>query len=277
MSDLFDFDQAPPLYGVMGNPIEHSKSPQIHQMFARQFGMRIDYRKILVEPGGFEQAVDNFRASGGRGLNITVPFKLQAWYLCDHLSARARLAEAVNTLWFENKAVHGDNTDGIGLMRDITRNLEFQVVRSRVLIVGAGGAARGILGPLLEAQPAELWIANRTVDKAAQLARHFIDLGPVHPCGLDQPRGQFDLVVNATAAGLQGKELSLPPGLFSGNSLAYDLMYGAGAAAFMQWSAQQGATRQCDGLGMLVEQAAESFNIWHGKQPQTRAVIAALR
>lgn len=277
MSDLFDFDQAPRLYGVMGNPIEHSKSPQIHQMFARQFSMRIDYRKILVEPGGFEQAVDNFRASGGRGLNITVPFKLQAWYLCDHLSARARLAEAVNTLWFDNGAVHGDNTDGIGLMRDITRNLEFQVIRSRVLIVGAGGAARGILGPLLEAQPAELWIANRTVDKAAQLAQHFNDLGPVRPCGLDQPRGQFDLVVNATAAGLQGEELSLPPGLFSGDSLAYDLMYGAGAAAFMQWSAQQGATRQCDGLGMLVEQAAESFALWHGKQPHTQPVIAALR
>lgn len=277
MNDLFDFDQSPQLYGVMGNPVAHSRSPQIHQMFAQQFAIRIDYQKILVEPGGFEQAVDSFRARGGRGLNVTVPFKLQAWSLCDELTARARLAEAVNTLWFAGDLLHGDNTDGTGLVRDITVNLGFPLARCRVLVVGAGGAARGILGSLLEARPAEIWIANRTVDKAVQLAQHFTHLGSVHGCGLDQPRGTFDLVVNATAASLQGESLPLPQRLFSEQSLAYDLMYGEEATGFMNWSAQQGAARQSDGLGMLVEQAAASFTIWHGKTPRTQPVIAALR
>jgi len=276
MKDLFDFEQQPLLYAVMGNPVEHSKSPQIHQMFAQQFGMSIEYQKILVEPGGFEQAVDSFRAGGGRGLNITVPYKLQAWYVCEELTARARLAEAVNTIWFGD-AIHGDNTDGIGLVRDVTRNLACPLVRRRVLVLGAGGAARGVLGPILNAGPAEVVVANRTIDRAVPLAGHFARAGKVHGCGLRDIKGAFDVVINATAASLQGEALSLPEGLFAEESLAYDLMYGDQPTVFMAWAMQQGAARQSDGLGMLVEQAAESFAVWHGKVPDTAPVIAAMR
>jgi len=276
VNDLFDFEPQPMLYAVMGNPVEHSKSPQIHQLFAQQFGMTIEYRKILVEPGGFEQAVESFRASGGRGLNITVPFKLQAWYVCEELTTRARLAEAVNTIWFGD-AIHGDNTDGIGLVRDITRNLACPLTRRRVLLLGAGGAARGVLGPILNAGPAEVIVANRTIDRAVQLAGHFARAGNVHGCGLQDTKGAFDVVINATAASLQGEDLPLPEGLFAEEGMAYDLMYGDEPTVFMVWAAQHGAARQSDGLGMLVEQAAESFAVWHGKTPKTTAVIAAMR
>ncbi len=277
MSNLFDFEPQQQLFAVMGNPVEHSKSPQIHKLFAAQFNIALDYQKILVEPGGFEQAVSNFRASGGRGLNITVPFKLQAWYVCDQLTERARVAEAVNTIWFGEKRIHGDNTDGAGLVRDITRNLAFPIRQARALLLGAGGAARGVLGPLLKAGPDEVVLANRTVDKAVLLEKHFVRFGNVRGCGLDDVSGKFDLVINATAASLQGKVPAVAPEIFSDQSLAYDLMYGDEETAFLVWAAKHGAVHRADGLGMLVEQAAESFSIWHNRKPQTLPVIEALR
>lgn len=277
MSDLFDFEPQQQLFAVMGNPVEHSKSPQIHKLFAAQFNIVLDYQKILVEPGGFEQAVSNFRASGGRGLNVTVPFKLQAWYVCDQLTERARVAEAVNTIWFGEKRIHGDNTDGVGLVRDITRNLAFPIRRVRALVLGAGGAARGVLGPLMSAGPDEVVVANRTVDKAVLLEKHFVRFGNVRGCGLDDVSGKFDLVINATAASLQGQVPAVAPEIFSDKSLAYDLMYGDEETAFLVWAAEHGATQRADGLGMLVEQAAESFTIWHNRTPQTLPVIEAVR
>ena len=277
MSDLFDFEPERQLYAVMGNPVAHSKSPLIHQMFAAQFNISLDYQKILVEPGGFEQAVDSFRASGGRGLNITVPFKLQAWYVCDQLTERARVAEAVNTMWFGEKRVHGDNTDGIGLVRDIIRNLSFPIKQARVLVLGGGGATRGVLGPLLNAGPEELVVANRTVDKAVQLQDHFTRFGKIYGCGLDDVDGKFDLVINATAASLSGEVPAVTPDIFADQALAYDLMYSDEMTPFLTWSAKHGATHQADGLGMLVEQAAEAFTIWHSQTPQTHPVIEALR
>ena len=260
----------------MGNPIRHSKSPQIHARFAEQCGIELEYTAIQVDPGGFVQAVGNFQANGGRGLNITVPFKGEAWRLALSLSARAQAAQAVNTLCFENDGrIHGDNTDGAGLMRDLQENLGYTIAGRRVLLLGAGGAARGILPPLLEGHPAEIIIANRTVARALALANAC--RGRVSASGFDHVSGRFDLVLNATAASLSGKVPPLPDELFTDGSLAYDLMYGDTPTAFMRWAARAGATRVSDGLGMLVEQAAESFSLWHGVRPETAVVIAAVR
>lgn len=279
MNDLFDFDVSPKLYAVMGNPVTHSKSPQIHSMFARQFGIRIDYRAIQVDPGGFEQAVSNFEASGGQGLNITIPFKVEAWKLADQLSRRAERAGAVNTLEFlKHGRRFGDNTDGVGLVRDIVQNLNRPIRERKILIVGAGGAARGVLGALLAERPALLVLANRTVDKAVGLARRFAVDGAVKACGLHELPGQrFDLVINATAASLSGDVPDLPAGLFAADALGYDLMYSDDPTPFMQWAADRGACDTVDGLGMLVEQAAESFLVWHDRKPQTGPVIHMLR
>ena len=279
MSDLFDFAARPALYAVMGNPIAHSKSPRIHAMFAEQCGLSIEYRAIQVDPGGFAQAVSNFRAAGGRGLNVTVPFKIEACKLAERRSRRAEIAGAVNTLkWEDGDRLFGDNTDGQGLVSDITCNLARTLVGCRVLMVGAGGAARGVLGPLLEAGPRELVIANRTVDKAMDLAMRFAGRGDVGGCGFEALAGrQFDVVINATAASLRGEVPALPAQLFASAALAYDMAYGDGPTAFMSWAREQGAARVVDGIGMLVEQAAESFCIWHGVRPATAAVIAALR
>lgn len=278
MTDLFDFDPPPPLYAVMGNPIEHSLSPRIHAMFAEALRMKLDYRRIHVDVGGFEQAVDSFRAGGGQGVNVTVPFKLEAWELADERSERAELAGAANTLTFRDDKILADNTDGAGLCRDITRNLGFDVAASRVLIVGAGGAVRGVLGPLLAAKPAGLVVANRTVDKADALADVFAAHGPIESSGFDALAGRaFDLVINGTSASLQGELPPLPADLFRDGTLAYDMMYGSERTAFLRWAAAQGAARLADGLGMLVEQAAESFHVWHGKLPETAPVIEKLR
>lgn len=277
MSDLFDF-AAVKKFAVMGNPVAHSKSPRIHALFAQQCGVRLEYTAIQVDPGGFRQAVDQFRAHGGSGLNVTVPYKLEAFALAEQLSDRARFAHAVNTLKFTGEAVFGDNTDGIGLVRDLVENLQTPVRDRRVLIVGAGGAVRGVLGPLCEQQPARLVIANRTVDKARDLAALFVEDNVVHALGLEQLEGeQFDIVINGTAASLKGEVPTLPPTPFTRNALAYDMMYSDRATPFMQWAQAHGAARSVDGLGMLVEQAAESFLIWHNRRPQTAPVIAALR
>lgn len=279
MADMFDFNAPAKLYAVMGNPVAHSKSPQIHTLFATQCGIRIDYRAIQVDPGGFEQAVSNFQASGGQGLNITVPFKLEAWKLATERSARAERAGAVNTLKFSAQDEYfGDNTDGVGLVCDMVQNLNRPVRAANALIIGAGGAVRGVLGPLLAEQPSLLMVANRTIDKAMALADLFTSDGNIKGCGLSDLAGQsFDIVINATAASLSGEVPELPDGLFSANALAYDLMYSDQPTAFMRWATDRGAARAVDGLGMLVEQAAESFFIWHDQKPDTALVIATLR
>jgi shikimate dehydrogenase len=278
MSSLFDFDK-PALYAVMGNPVSHSKSPRIHSLFAEQTGQRLQYSAIQVDPGGFEQAVRNFVANGGRGLNVTVPFKTNAWQIVDTRTPRAELAGAVNTIAVQVQgSLHGDNTDGVGLVSDILQNQGGVIAAKQVLLLGAGGAARGVLGPLLQQQPATLVIANRTKDRAITLAQHFSPLGAVSGCGFDElGERRFDLVINATAASLQDELPSLPDGLLSANAWCYDLMYGGKATPFMQWAQRQGAERVSDGLGMLVEQAAESFLLWRGVRPQTASVIATLR
>lgn len=278
MTDLFDFSPPPPLYAVMGNPVAHSLSPQIHSMFAQQFEMKLDYRRIHVDVGGFDQAVDSFRASGGQGVNVTVPFKIEAWELADELTERAQAAGAVNTLWFAGDRIHGDNTDGAGLCRDIIGNLNFRIAEKEVLVVGAGGAVRGVLGTLLDENPASLLVANRSVDKAGILAELFAGRGRIDTGGFESLAGRsFDLVINGTSASLQGELPPLPDGLFAEDALGYDMMYGLEGAPFLRWAQDHGAARVADGLGMLVEQAAESFHVWHGKRPETAPVIDKLR
>jgi shikimate dehydrogenase len=248
-------------YAVMGSPVSHSKSPLIHSLFAEQCGIALEYRAIHVDQGGFETAVGKFRAIGGRGLNITVPFKIEAWQLADRRSARAELAGAVNTLKFlDSGKIYGDNTDGAGMIQDIVVNLDRPVKEAKVLVIGAGGAVRGVLGPLLEARPALVHIANRTAAKARELAAVFSGLGPCTASGLDElGSASYDIVI-----------------IFADGGLAYDMMYGDKPTAFLVWADKNGATRCSDGLGMLVEQAAESFEIWHGVRPQTAAVIQQL-
>ena len=279
MSDIFEFEKSRDEYAVMGNPIAHSKSPRIHSLFAAQTGEPVHYTAIQVDPGGFEQAVGNFVASGGKGLNITVPFKQEAWQLVDSRSERAERAGAVNTIKIEGGKLYGDNTDGIGLVNDLIRNNGIELKHKRVLLMGAGGAARGVLAPLLEQAPRLLLIANRTESRARDLARDFSELGPVQGCGYDQTLAthQFDVVINATAASLQGQLPPLPGGILADNASCYDMMYGAQPTPFMLWAGRHGAATILDGLGMLVEQAAESFTLWRGVRPDTVPVIRTLR
>ncbi|OGT19541.1 MAG: shikimate dehydrogenase [Gammaproteobacteria bacterium RBG_16_57_12] len=276
---LFDFERPPDSYAVMGNPIAHSKSPQIHALFARQTRQRMTYTAILVEPGGLAQAVGNFCASGGKGLNITVPFKQDAFRLADERSARAQLAGAVNTLLHrEDGTLYGDNTDGAGLVRDICQNHAGMVRDRRILLLGAGGASRGVIGPLLDERPSQLTIANRTADKAEILADEFSALGNIRGRGFPQLGGNtFDFIINATSASLKGETLSLPEGLLAGNGWCYDMMYAREPTPFLRWAALQDAAMMLDGLGMLVEQAAEAFYLWRGVRPDTGPVIAQLR
>ena len=277
MSDLFDFSRRKDDYAVMGNPISHSKSPRIHSLFAEQTGEPVHYEAIQVDPGGFHQAVGNFDANGGKGLNITVPFKQEAWALVQERSERAERAGAVNTIKFSDGKILGDNTDGIGLVNDLLNN-HITIKAKRVLLMGAGGAARGVLAPLLAQQPAQLVIVNRTAEKAEELAKAFNDLGSIEGCGYDDLADQqFELVINATAASLQGDLPPLPDNLLADDATCYDMMYGAEPTTFMQWAKQHGAGKVLDGLGMLVEQAAESFYIWRGVRPETRPVIEQLR
>ena len=266
-------------YAVFGNPIKHSRSPQIHTEFAAQLGQRLIYRTQLVELGGFARAARAFFAEGGKGLNITVPFKLDAFEFAEELSGRARRAGAVNTLAAQGDgSIYGDNTDGVGLVRDIEQNLAWEIAGKRLLILGAGGAVRGILEPLLKRQPGLIVISNRTVDKAQQLAREFSDLGEVRGCSYGALIGnRYDLVINATSAGLHGEMPVLPDDLLSEGSCCYDLTYGVAPTPFMRWAAGEAAWAVADGLGMLVEQAAEAFCIWRGVRPATRPVIDLLR
>ena len=283
MSNLFDFDREPDEYAVMGNPIAHSKSPQIHTQFAEQTGQLIRYRAIQVDPGGFEQAVGHFFAAGGKGLNITVPFKQEAWQLANQLSERARLAGAVNTLKPDSDAkLVGDNTDGVGLVSDLMNNLGISIEGKRVLLVGAGGAARGVLYPLLEEKPEKLVIANRTSSRAQELAEQFGDhqkeSNILQGVGFNEVENKpFDLVINATSASLEGDLPPLPVEVVANADIAYDMMYGSKPTPFMLWAQQNGARQTSDGLGMLVEQAAESFFIWREVKPETAPVIKTIR
>ena len=279
MSDLFDFDRDPDEYAVMGNPITHSKSPQIHTLFAKQTQQNIRYRAIQIDPGGFEQAVGNFFASGGKGLNITVPFKQEAWQLANELSERAQLAGAVNTLKpATNGGLYGDNTDGIGLVRDLTVNLGVELLDKKLLLIGAGGAARGVIAPLLDNKPQQLTIANRTMDRAYELVKHFAGKGNVDAVGFDTLEGEkFDVVINATSASLKGDLPPLPVTAIANTQIVYDMMYGSEPTLFLQWAQLHGAEKTSDGLGMLVEQAAESFFIWRNVQPDTAQVIQQIR
>lgn len=278
MADPFDFEQ-PARYAVMGNPVAHSKSPAIHQLFARQFQHRIEYLAIQVDPGGLRQAVEQFRAAGGKGLNVTLPFKLDAFRLAENMSERAKAAGAVNTLKFESDdRIFGDNTDGIGMVHDIQLNLEMPITGKQVLLLGAGGAARGVLGPLLKHRPARVVVANRTIAKARDVVQLFRGQAPVEACSFADLRGKhFDIVINGTSASAKGEAPELPATLFTRDSLAYDMMYGDRPTPFLEWAALNGAARVSDGLGMLVEQAAESYFVWRGARPETRPVLAALK
>lgn len=279
MSSLFDFDKPADAYAVMGNPIAHSKSPQIHATFAKQTGQKIIYTATQVDPGGFGQAVGNFFASGGKGLNITVPFKTEAWELADELGPEAKQAGAVNTLLMNADGVlTGRNTDGVGLVRDILHNHGGSIAGQNILLVGAGGAARGVLQPLLAEKPAQLVIANRTSSRAQELAAHFSSLGSIKGGGFDNLAGQhFDFIINASASSLQGEVPPLPDEVCNANTWCYDMMYGAEPTSFMQWAEQHSAQKSLDGLGMLVEQAAESFLHWRGVRPETGPVIQTVR
>ncbi len=265
-------------YAVFGNPIKHSKSPVIHTLFAEQCSQQMVYRAVRVELDDFAGAARRFFDDGGSGLNITVPFKHDALEFADRLSARAERAGAVNTLMrAPDGGIDGDNTDGVGLLRDLTANLGWVVRGLRVLLIGAGGAARGVLEPLLREQPQILMIVNRTAERAQLLAQEFADVGPLEGGGYEQASGQFDLVINASAAGLVGAPPELPGSLLTERSCCYDMVYGAQPTPFMRWAAHHAAWAVADGLGMLVEQAAESFYLWRKVRPDTRVVIRQLR
>ncbi len=268
----------PDHYAVMGNPIGHSKSPQIHTLFAKQTGQDLTYEAILVPLDGFMNAVNSFRSDGGKGVNITVPFKLEAWQLTTERSERAERAGAVNTLSIKNDNLVGDNTDGIGLVCDLTANHHVAIKDKHVLLLGAGGASRGVISPLMELSPLAITIANRTVSKAHELATLFDDLGTIQGCGFqDLASEHFDIIINATAAGLDGKVPELPKGIINKSTVCYDMMYSNEPTAFVRYAQQCGTEKTFDGLGMLVEQAAESYFIWRGVRPNTADVIHAFR
>lgn len=263
-------------YAVFGNPIGHSKSPRIHAAFAEQTGEAIDYTAIEAPVADFAGGWRAFVEAGGRGANVTVPFKQEAFALAEVLSPRAQLAGAVNTLMLgRDGKLYGDTTDGVGLVRDLEAHAA-PLVGARVLLLGAGGASRGVIEPLLEAGVASLTVANRTVAKAEALAALFADKGEVSGCGFDDAAGPFDLVINATSASLAGDLPPLPAGLFAAEGLAYDMMYAAEPTVFLRWAAEQGA-RSVDGLGMLIEQAAESFWLWRQVRPETAPLREMLR
>ncbi|MDI5935331.1 shikimate dehydrogenase [Halomonas kalidii] len=268
-------------YCVFGHPVGHSKSPAIHAAFAAQLGEAIDYTAIEAPLDDFAGAWRAFIAAGGRGANVTVPFKEEAYRLCEVLSPRARRAGAVNTLILGKNGqsndlkVYGDTTDGVGLVRDLERH-GVTLAGARLLVLGAGGAVRGVLEPLLAAAPASLVVANRTAEKAEALAADFADLGEIRGGGFDAISGPFDVVINGTSASLAGDLPPLPDDLFADGATAYDMMYGAEPTVFLRWAGERGA-RTADGLGMLVEQAAESFFLWRHQRPDTDPVLEALR
>lgn len=266
-------------YAVMGHPVAHSWSPFIHGMFAKQTDQNISYARLDVGPEEFSQAVGLFFTDGGKGLNITIPHKQAACLVARYRTPRAEIAGAVNTLVLQDDGVLGDNTDGAGLVTDLTRNLGFTLANARILLLGAGGAARGVLGPLLATAPDSILIANRGIERAGALAKEFAMLGSVHACGFDDidTDAPFDLVLNATSASLQDTVPPIPAAIIGAATLAYDMAYGKGDTAFTRWAKTAGAGRAETGWGMLVEQAAESFHLWRGIRPDTKPVLDAVK
>jgi shikimate dehydrogenase len=268
-------------YAVIGNPIVHSKSPMIHEAFARNTGQQLEYGRVLAPLDAFADTVEAMRMNGFKGANVTVPFKLEAFQLANTLTERAHDAGAVNTLIFSDEGITGDNTDGAGIVRDIEQNLHIPIAGKRVLLIGAGGAAEGVLHPILACSPALLVITNRTLDKALSMVKKVEEQGEyrfisVNAYAFDDLHGQeFDIVINATSTGLTDTLLPLPAGIFSSQALAYDMMYGR-ETPFMAFARQQGA-QVADGLGMLVEQAAEAFYVWRGVRPETQSVMQHIR
>jgi shikimate dehydrogenase len=266
-------------YAVVGNPIAHSKSPQIHEAFARSTRQAMTYERILAPIGGFAQAAEKFAREGGKGLNVTVPFKLDALAVAHTASERAQAAGACNTLKRDEAGWYADNTDGAGIVRDLTANLGVRIAGADVLVLGAGGAARGILLPMLARKPHSLVLSNRTQDQAEALAARFLEQGPVAAVPPAALAGRaFDLVINATSAGLAGETAWLwPTGIFRAGAFAYDMIYRDGSTLFLRWSQAQGVARVADGIGMLIEQAAESFLLWRAVRPDTAPVFELLR
>ena len=265
-------------YAVIGNPISHSKSPLIHAAFAQQTQQNLDYITKEISLDNLVVGLENLQQQGFKGINITVPFKEQAWQLVSDKSEHAQRAGAINTIKFnDDGSLAGDNTDGIGLCRDLVNNHHIELKGKRLLLLGAGGAARGVIEPLLAYQPAELFIANRTASKAHDLCELFADFGHVNGGGYDALFGSFDVIINATAASLNGEVPPLPDSILDKNGVCYDMMYSDTDTAFISWAKQHGATKTVDGLGMLVEQAAEAFRLWRGIQPETKSVIMQMR
>lgn len=266
------------LYAVMGNPINHSKSPSIHAQFAEQAKQDLVYSAMLVPTEGFEPAVKDFFKGHGKGLNITVPFKEEAFQLAGALTPRAQTAQAVNTLIMqEDGSILGDNTDGAGLVRDLMINQQQELADKHILVVGAGGAVRGILQPFLEQDPAQIVIVNRTFEKAQLLAESFKEFGVIEAKTFEELDGPFDLIINGTSASLAGELPPLPDAVVNESTCVYDMMYGKEPTPFLEWASKLGAAKIIDGLGMLVEQAAVSFELWRGIKPDSKQVLQDLR
>jgi shikimate dehydrogenase len=267
-------------YAVVGNPVAHSLSPLIHAEFARQTGQALSYQAIEIATDAFAAGIAALQQQGFRGVNVTVPFKREAWELCDQLTARARIAGAVNTLSLQaNGSIHGDNTDGVGLVRDLVDNLRIQIAGQNILLLGAGGAVRGVLEPLLALAPARLTIANRNIDRASALASDFTSFGKIEVVAYSKlQRDGYHLIINATAAGLSNQLPPIPAEVLDRSGVCYDMMYNLKAAtAFVEWTTRHGVNRSYDGLGMLIEQAAEAFHLWRGVRPDTRQIASLLR
>ncbi len=265
-------------YAVIGNPIKHSKSPLIHTEFAKQTDQDLDYVTKEIPLDGLVEGLKQLQEDGFKGINVTVPFKEQVWQTVENKSDHATRAGAVNTVVFnDDGTLFGDNTDGIGLCRDLVDNNGIALKEKRLLLLGAGGAARGVIEPLLSYQPSELVIANRTASKAQALAELFAEFGSISGGGYDEISGSFDVIINATAASLQGEVPPLADDILNANASCYDMMYSNEDTAFIAWAKQHGAAKTVDGLGMLAEQAAEAFNIWRGVNPETKHVINTIR
>ena len=272
-------NNVPDRYAVIGNPIAHSKSPEIHQLFADQTGENIVYEKILAEKHNFTQVATKFFNAGGKGLNVTVPFKIEACNFVDQLADLAKHAGAVNTVIRQNDATYlGANTDGIGLLRDLKKTLRLQLINKKILIIGAGGATQGVVEPILTENPAELMITNRTLNKAEAIVDYFQAMRQIKSCSLNKiPAKHYDLIIHATSAALQSSELELPREIIGPQTYCYDLLYGDADTPFMQWAKNHGAAKVVDGFGMLLEQAAEAFYLWRGKRPDTAMAYNYLR
>lgn len=270
-------NESPEEYGVVGHPVSHSRSPFIHGIFAQCTRQNMVYRPFDVPPDTLHTFLMDFWRRGGRGLNVTVPHKISAGGMVRAMSERAERAGAVNTLLMDADGIAGDNTDGAGLVRDLVRNLKLKLDGARIVLVGSGGAARGVIAPLLDQSPELIVIAGRSAANAEGLARQFGSLGPVQGCGLESLiPGSFDIIINATSAGLGGEAPKIPASVLHADSFCYDMSYARAGTAFVAWARAQGCTRVAQGWGMLVEQAAESFELWRGVRPPTEPVLAAL-